>query len=171
VASFWNVCKVATSVDHPDEVTITTCCALPTLASCCTSSGAGGASVAVFDGACVGDGVGCVGGAVGVGLAAEGVAAGAGGELARFGLARFGLARFALTGPALAGPALAGLTVPAGVLAAADVDAGWPLDAGGWVSAAEEWLVVQPASVNASAAIEAAQAAGVVRSRLPIWSG
>ena len=155
MASFWKVCKVATSVDHPDEVTITTCCALPILASCCTSSGAG---VAVFDGVWVGDGVEGV--AAGVGFCVDGVGVGVD-ELATFGVATF----------SLRGAELAGLAAPAGEVAAADVDAGWPLEAGGWVPAAEGWLLVQAASVKPSAAIEAAQAAGLVRSRLPIWPG
>src|SRR6185437_5350344 len=42
VPVFSKVCSVATSVVQLAEVTMTTCCALPTLANCCTSSGAGG---------------------------------------------------------------------------------------------------------------------------------
>jgi hypothetical protein len=92
--------------------------------------------------------VGCAGDFVGVGLGTEGVGVGAGGELVMFGLAG-----------------------SADELAAADVDAGWLLDAGGWVPAADGWALVQAARMNASATVELAQAAGVVRSRLPIWSG
>jgi hypothetical protein len=105
--------------------------------------------------------VGCAGDFVGVGLGTEGVGVGAGGELVMFGLAMF----------PLRAPALAGLAATAVELAAADVDAGWLLDAGGWVPAADGWALVQAARMNASATVELAQAAGVVRSRLPIWSG
>jgi hypothetical protein len=48
-ASFSNVCRVAWLVPQPVEVTITTCCALPTFASCSTSSGGGGAGATVAD--------------------------------------------------------------------------------------------------------------------------
>jgi hypothetical protein len=37
-----NVCNVATSVVQLDELTVMTCVASPTVASCCTRSGAGG---------------------------------------------------------------------------------------------------------------------------------
>ena len=138
------------------------------LASCWTSNGAGGAGAAVFDGARVGDCVGCAGGGVvGIGLAAEGRTVGVGGEVAMF-----WFAAFPLTGPAFDGPAAA-----TGELAAPDVDDGGPLvavgllDAAGLAPVADGWPLVQAASIDASAIIEAAQPAGIVRSRLAIWPG
>jgi hypothetical protein len=142
-ASFWKVCRVATSVDHPDDVTITTCCAFPTLASCWTSNGAGGAGVFEGDGAAifvgvsvgVGVGVGVVLG-VGVGVAAAGWANAR--ELALPGLT------------ALAGSEAGVVADPAGGL---EVGAaiGWLLIAGARLPDADGWPAVHAESAHATA--------------------
>ena len=103
------------------DVTITTCCALPTLANCWTSNGvaggmgvavgAGGLAVAVGTGFAVGVGVG-----VGVAAAMSGDGMDAG-ELATSALA-VALAGSALAAPALDGPALALVVVVPGELRA-----------------------------------------------------
>lgn len=98
---------------------------------------------------------------VGVGFAVDGSGVGVGGETATF-----GVARFPVTGPALA--ELGAITCE---LVTAAVRTGRLLDAGGWPAVAEGWLLVQAASTYTSAIIEAAQAAGAVRSGVPIWSG
>jgi hypothetical protein len=157
-ASFSNVCSVATSVDQLDDVTITTCCALPTLASCWTSSGCG----AVVGGG-FGDAVG-VGEAVLVGVGAAvlvGVADGDDvGVPTRAGLTTAGLETAGL----VAGGSEAG----AAVLAAAEV-ACWLLGAGSWLEAAG-WLLVQAASVQAVALATSHRAALSGRSCLA-WPG
>ena len=59
---------------QPVEVTITTCCASPTFASCSTRSGPGGAGATVADGFGLADAVGCglAFGLDGFGVAANG---------------------------------------------------------------------------------------------------
>ena len=157
-ASFSKVCSVAISVDQLADVTTTTCCALPTSASCWTSNGvADGLGVAVGAGGCAV----AVGFAVGFGV---GVGVGVAAAMSDGGLDAGELATAVLSGATLAG-ALFGTELAAPVGLVSELTTG--LDA---APAEDGWLLVHAtkAAKHRTATTERAGVGLVVRSRLAI---